>query len=121
MGELLDTYHPRYGCFAVPEPQYTQLVDSMSSMAQIHVFLKDHYEGQQLFNMTSKVHYSIHAVLLSCHIHPCLTWCFKAESMMRVAQRVWKSCLSGNKHWNVGNVAARKYIHLMTIRFQKEP
>lgn len=93
----------------------------MSSMAQIHVFLKDHYEGQQLFNMTSKVHYSIHAVLLSCHIHPCLTWCFKAESMMRVAQRVWKSCLSGNKHWNVGNVAARKYIHLMTIRFQKEP
>ena len=118
IGDLLSTYHPRYGCTFVPEPKYTELVQKISSMAQIHVILRDHYEGDKLFNITSKTHFAIHSILLSSTIHPCLTWCFKGESMMRVAQRLWKSCLAGNKHWNVGNVAARKYLHMLALRFR---
>ena len=66
--------------------------------------------------MTSKTHFCIHSVHLSKNIHPSLVWCYKGETMMKFVQRLWKSCLAGNKHWNVGRVAALKFRHQLHLK-----
>ena len=87
-------------------------------MAQLHVCLLEHYEQEnvQIWNMTSKTHYCLHTFYLARWLHPSLTWAFKGESTMKAVQTLWKSCLSGNKHWAVCKIAAFKMRHLMHLK-----
>ena len=84
---------------------------SSKRMAQLHVMLMEHFADSelQLFNCTSKLHFVLHTLKLAKHCHPYFAWCFENESNMRVVQQLRKSCLSGNKHCAVGNVAALKH------------
>ena len=53
-------------------------------MAQVHVLLSEHYDatGVQIFNCTTKMHFTLHTLELSKQCHPYLTWCFKGEANM---------------------------------------
>lgn len=119
IANLLDAYSPKFGFMAVPEDTCKVLVAKACQMAQLHVQLCEFYkgQGQSLFNMTSKTHFVIHSLQLSRYIHPSLVWCFKGEVNMKKTQKVFKSCLAGNKHWAVGNAAALKFRHLLHIKF----
>ena len=119
IANLLDAYSPKFGFMAVPQDTCKVLVAKACQMAQLHVQLCEFYKGQgrSLFNMTSKTHFVIHSLQLSRYIHPSLVWCFKGEVNMKKTQKVFKSCLAGNKHWAVGNAAALKFRHLLHIKF----
>lgn len=121
VGELMETYSPAHGFFAIPEPHCTELYQKGCQMAQAHVVLMEHYAALhiKLFNCTSKMHYVLHTFKLAKYIHPYNTWAFKGEAQMKAVQQLWKSCLSGNKHWNVGRVAAKKQRHLLHIKSQQ--
>ena len=121
VGTLLNEHGPRQGHFGMPSPFAEQTVEKGCQMAQLHVMLMEHFAASelQLFNCTSKLHFVLHTLKLAKHCHPYLTWCFKNESNMRVVQQLWKSCLSGNKHYAVGNVAALKHRHLQAIRCKR--
>eukprot|EP00438_Fugacium_kawagutii_P002248 Skav227464 [mRNA] locus=scaffold2491:304236:304937:- [translate_table: standard] len=114
---LLDEYSPKQGYLAVPDAVRVRIVGEALQMVQLHSQLADHYKGQdrQLFNLTSKTHFCLHTFMVSDAIHPYLVWCFKGEAKMKAVQRLWKSCLVGNKHFAVGNLAALKYRHLLTL------
>ena len=118
IGDLLDFYSPSQGSFGLPEEEWKELVTARLQMAQIHVQLRDQYEeaNRSLFNLTTKTHFCLHSFILSKSLHPSLVWCFKGESTMRTVQTLWKSCLSGNKHWAVGMVASLKYRHLLHLK-----
>lgn len=78
IANILHTYSPTFGYLAIPEEPHAQFRTAAMTMAQLHVQLQDHYKtvGQQLFNITSKTHFVLHAVMLSRYIHPSLNWCF---------------------------------------------
>ena len=118
IAEILDTYSPKYGHMGVPAGPYEDMCTKVAQMAQLHLQLCEHYKDQEvsLFNMTSKTHFVIHSIQLSKHLHPSLAWCFKGENSMKLVQRLFKSCLAGNKHWAVGRVAALKQRHLLHLR-----
>lgn len=115
--DLLDQHSPKEGYLALPDDVRNCVVAEALQMVQLHSQLSDHYkaEGKQLFNLTSKTHFCIHTFMVSNAIHPYLTWCFKGEAKMKAVQQLWKSCLVGNKHFAVTNVAALKYRHLLTL------
>lgn len=118
LGNLLNDHAPREGHFGISHPYAEEAIQTGCQMAQLHIMLMEHFADceVQLFNCTSKMHFVLHTLKLAGHCHPSLTWCFKNESNMRVIQQLWKSCLSGNKHYSVGKVAALKYRHLQAIR-----
>ena len=109
------------GYLALPAHVHADIVPKCFQMVQLHVQLQDHYAGTdlQIFNLTSKTHFCLHTMLLSNSIHPYLTWCFKGETKMKTVQRLWKSCLVGNKHWAVAQIAAIKNRHLQTLKHQR--
>lgn len=121
IARILDEYAPRHGHLAVPEPMATNLKRKGQQLAQVHAQLTDHYKEQdkRLFNFTAKLHFCQHSLGLAKFVHPSLVWCFKGETTMRSVQRLWKSCLDGRKHWQVGRSAAMKYRHLMHLRRNK--
>lgn len=121
IGQILDSYSPKFGFMAVPEEQHETLVLKSLQMTQLHVQLCEHYQETDisLFNITAKTHFCIHVYLLSKYIHPSVTWCFKGENMMRTSSNILKSCLHGNKHWNVGRVALLKFRHLLQLALRK--
>lgn len=118
INELMNIYSPRNGYMAIPEPHCSMLFDKGCQAAQLHVLLMEHYvsEGVQIFNCATKLHFTLHSLHLSKWVRPYLTWCFKGEANMRSVQQLWKSCLSGNKHFAVGRVAATKQRHLVAIK-----
>ena len=120
IANLLDAYSPKFGFMAVPHDTCNVLVAKACQMAQLHVQLCEFYKGQgtSLFNMTSKTHFVIHSLQFARYIHPSLVWCFKGEVTMKKTQKVFKSCLAGNKHWAVGTAAALKFRHLLHIKFK---
>lgn len=122
IGELLDTYSPKYNHMSVPLEPWNRLVSKGFQMAQLHLQLSEHYKEQDLslFNITTKTHFCLHVYLLARHIHPSITWCYKGEHMMKLSQKLFKSCLSGNKHWNVGRVATLKFRHLLHLKLRNE-
>lgn len=107
---------------SVPLEPWNRLVSKGFQMAQLHLQLSEHYkeQGLSLFNITTKTHFCLHVYLLARHIHPSITWCYKGEHMMKLSQKLFKSCLSGNKHWNVGRVAALKFRHLLHLKLRNE-
>ena len=121
IGQILDSYSPKFGFMAVPQEQQEILVLKSLQMTQLHVQLCEHYQETDisLFNITAKTHFCIHVYLLSKYIHPSVTWCFKGENMMRISSNILKSCLHGNKHWNVGRVALLKFRHLLQLALRK--
>ena len=121
IGQLLDSYSPKFGFMAVPQEQHEILVLKSLQMTQLHVQLCEHYQETDisLFNITAKTHFCIHVYLLSKYIHPSVTWCFKGENMMRTSSQILKSCLDGNKPWNVGRVALLKFRHLLQLALRK--
>ena len=121
IARILDEYAPRHGHLAVPEPMATNLKRKGQQLAQVHAQLTDHYKEQdkRLFNFTAKLHFCQHSLELAKFVHPSLVWCFKGETTMRSVQRLWKSCLDGRKHWQVGRSAAMKYRHLTHLRRNK--
>ena len=68
------------------------------SMGRVLSQVAEHYayEGWQLFDMTSKLHFIMHIADLSSHINPRRTWCFLGEDFMQKMQRLGKSCMKGN-------------------------
>ena len=118
ISKLLDENSPKYGFFAVPLDEANTLVTLGLQMAQVHVQLCDFYkeQGRALWNLTSKTHFCLHTFKLARFIHPSLVWCFKGEANMKAVQQLWKSCLSGNKHWAVSKSAAYKFRHLMHLK-----
>lgn len=118
---LLDKYSPKMGYMALPQDVKNTVVTQQLQMAQVHSQLMDFYKEQnrQLFNLTTKMHFCHHTLAVADAIHPYLTWCFKGETKMRTVQRLWKSCLVGNKHWQVAQRAALKYRHLLSLRNQQ--
>ena len=111
IGQILDSYSPKFGFMAVPQEQQEILVLKSLQMTQLHVQLCEHYQETDisLFNITAKTHFCIHVYLLSKYIHPSVTWCFKGDNMMRTSSNILKSCLHGKNHWNVGRVALLKF------------
>ena len=118
---VLDRFSPKMGYLALPANVHAEIVPKCFQMVQLHVQLQDHYSGTdlQIFNLTSKTHFCLHTMLLSNSIHPYLTWCFKGETKMKTVQRLWKSCLVGNKHWAVAQLAAIKNRHLQFLQHQR--
>ena len=115
---LLDEFSPTFGFVSVPEELAAKLVSTGQTMAQIHAILMDHYkaENRQLYNMTSKTHFSMHSLMLARYIHPSMVWCYRGETTMHRLQVLWKSCLPGCKHWQVGMKAAVKESFLLCLR-----
>lgn len=115
--DILETFSPTYGHFAVPGPQHAELMSKGLVMAQLHNQLSVFFEHQDdpLFNLTTKVHMALHSFQYSKYLHPFLSWTFKGESTMHRLQLVWKSCLSGSKHWQAAKKAAWKERHLLWI------
>ena len=113
--DILDSFSPRYGYMAIPASQHEELLNAGLNMAQIHSQLHAYYESQDIniFNQTSKTHFSLHSLQLSCYVHPYLVYCFKGESTMHRVQTLWKSCLHGSKHWQAAKKAAYKERHLL--------
>lgn len=113
--DILDSFSPRYGYMAIPASQHEELLNAGLNMAQIHSQLHAYYESQdvKIFNQTSKAHFSLHSLQLSCYVHPYLVYCFKGESTMHRVQTLWKSCLHGSKHWQAAKKAAYKERHLL--------
>ena len=116
--ELLEEFGPRYGFMALPEDHAQNAFMLGLQMAQTHAMLEAHFKdaGRKLFNMTSKTHFVLHALKLSGCVHPKLVWCFKGESTMHRLQTLWKSCLPGVKHFQVGKKAALKERHLLWLK-----
>ena len=116
--ELLDEFSPRFGFTAVPNPQAQQCFMSGLQMAQLHAVLENHFKGldRKLFNLTSKTHFVLHSLQLCEYIHRKMIWCFKGESTMHRLQTLWKSCLHGSKHYQVGQKAALKERHLLWLK-----
>ena len=116
--DLLETYSPTYGYMALPAGICDSVFQKGLQMAQLHNQLLEHYEaaGIQIFNMTSKTHFALHALQFSKFIHPFMIWCYKGESTMHRIQVLWKSCLHGSKHFQVANKAAIKERHLLLLQ-----
>lgn len=122
IADTLDQYHPRNGYMAVPTDAHKELLSCGMSMAQVHNQLLEHYHTEgihKVFNLTSKTHFALHSLQLSVYIHPALNWCFKGEATMLSWGRVWKSCLDGCKHFDVGARASHKLRHLLHLRNSK--
>ena len=115
---LLDEFSPTFGFISVPEEPAAKLVSTGQTMAQIHAILMDHYkaENRPLYNMTSKTHFSMHSLMLARYIHPSMVWCYRGETTMHRLQVLWKSCLPGCKHWQVGMKAAVKESFLLCLK-----
>ena len=111
----LDTFSPTHGHFVVPQPQATRCFQAGLAMSQLQSQLLTHYSSlnMKLFNQTSKIHFVLHALKLSQHLHPYLVWCFKGEMSMRRNQKVWKSCLTMQSHHVSSCKAANKYRYLL--------
>ena len=92
---ILDDYKDHY---AFPAAAHTAFVDTAFSMMQLSSQLADHFvdEGIAMFDMTSKAHSVLHIAMLSKHINPRATWCFRGEDMMQKAQALLQSCVRGN-------------------------
>lgn len=118
INELLDEYSPTNGYMAVPEGPATELFQKGLQMASLHGQLLESFEAQeiQVFNLTSKTHFALHALQFSRFVHPYLVWCYKGESTMHRIQVLWKSCLTGSKHFQVSGRAALKERYLLTLQ-----
>ncbi|CAL1171254.1 unnamed protein product [Cladocopium goreaui] len=116
--DLLDTFSPTYGYFAMPATEHQQVMNKGLAMAQLHNQLSTHFvdHEDQLFNLTTKTHFALHSLQLSCFIHPFLVHCYKGESTMHRIQILWRSCLHGSKHWQAGKKAAWKERHLLWLQ-----
>ena len=121
VNDTLNNFSPKYGFWTVPQEHWQTLKQKACAMAQLHAQLSEHYSGLgvSLFNITSKTHFTLHSLFLAKDLHPSLTWCFKGESMMKKMQRVFKSCLAANKHFNVGRMSAVKFRHLLYIKIKE--
>lgn len=121
VNDTLNDFSPKYGFWKVPQEHWQNLKQKACAMAQLHVQLSEHYQelGVSLFNITSKTHFTLHSIFLAEDLRPSLTWCFKGESMMKKMQTVFKSCLAGNKHFNVGRMSAVKFRHLLYIKIKE--
>ena len=88
----------------------TELFQKGLQMASLHGQLLESFEAEeiQVFNLTSKTHFALHALQFSRFVHPYLVWCYKGESTMHRIQVLWKSCLTGSKHFQVSGRAALK-------------
>ena len=116
--QLLEEFHPRYGFIAVPLEQANKIYEGALRMTQLHCQLQEYYEtsGRKIFNITTKTHFCLHSLWLARHIHPSIVWCYKGEATMQRLQKLWKSCLDGKKHWQVGKVAAHKERYLLHVK-----
>lgn len=116
--QILQEFHPRYGFLAIPLQEAQSLFELGLTMAQIHAQLMNYYEGvdSKLFNMTAKSHFVLHSLYYARWVHPCLVWCFRGEDTMRRMATLWKSCLTGCKHYQVSKRAAWKERHLLHLR-----
>lgn len=116
--DLLETYSPTYGYMALPAGICDQVFQKGLQMASLHNQLLEHYEGEgiQIFNMTSKTHFALHALQFSKFIHPFMIWCYKGESTMHRIRVLWKSCLPASKHFQVANKAAVRERHLLLLQ-----
>ncbi|CAJ1415972.1 unnamed protein product [Effrenium voratum] len=115
---LLEEFHPRYGFIAVPLEQANKIYEGALRMTQLHCQLQEYYEtsGRKIFNITTKTHFCLHSLWLARYIHPSIVWCYKGEATMQRLQKLWKSCLDGKKHWQVGKVAAHKERYLLHVK-----
>ncbi|CAJ1368989.1 unnamed protein product [Effrenium voratum] len=109
---------PWYGFIAVPLEQANKIYEGALRMTQLHCQLQEYYEtsGRKIFNITTKTHFCLHSLWLARHIHPSIVWCYKGEATMQRLQKLWKSCLDGKKHWQVGKVAAHKERYLLHVK-----
>ena len=116
--DLLETYSPTFGYMAMPVGPSNEVFQKGLQMASLHNQLLEHYQNEetQVFNMTSKTHFALHALQFSKFIHPFMVWCYKGESAMHRIQVLWKSCLHGSKHFHVANKAALKERHLLWLQ-----
>lgn len=103
--KLIDDFRDSY---ALPEHAANALTDCAFSMMQICTQCAEHFldDGIPLFDLTSKSHFVVHIAMLSRHVNPRLTWCFRGEDMMRKVQELLQSCVRGNH----GALVFRKMI-----------
>ena len=92
---ILDDHKDDY---ALPLAAYTAFMNAAFSMMQLCSSLADHFiqEGIPMFDMTSKAHAVLEIAILSRHINPRTTWCFRGEDMMQKSQVLLQSCVRGN-------------------------
>ena len=90
----LETYSAIYGYMALPAGMHDEIFQKGLQIASLHNQLLEHYEaaGIQIFNMTSKTYFALHALQFSKLIHPFMILCYKGESAMHRIQVLWKSC-----------------------------
>ena len=116
--DSLDEFSPTFGFMAVPEEEASAIFRKGLTMAQLHVMLFEHFKSEErkIFNLTPKTHFVLHSLWLSRYIHPAMLWCYKGEATMHRLQVLWKSCLPGCKHWQVGMRAALKERYLLWLK-----
>ena len=86
---ILDDHKDDY---ALPLAAYTAFMNAAFSMMQLCSSLADHFiqEGIPMFDMTSKAHAVLEIAVLSRHINPRTTWCFREEDMMQKVKFCYK-------------------------------
>ena len=107
VGTLLNEHGPRQGHFGMPSPFAAVQKGWLNYTSCLWNTLPI-----QSFNCSTAPANCTSCCIplkLAKHCHPYFAWCFENESNMRVVQQLRKSCLSGNKHCAVGNVAALKH------------
>ena len=79
--EILRDFHPSEGFYALPSHAATKLKENAFGMCQLQVQLSEHFEAESIniFNVTSKLHFTLHSVLLAEHVRPFLVWCFTVK------------------------------------------
>lgn len=116
---LLRAHPVREGNWKLPGPAARQMINASFLMGSLLKQVSEHYSALdvKVFNFVPKAHMLLHVALLSQHLHPCITWCFAGEDMMRRTQMLVRACVRGNKPAGVIAKATRHYALGMHLRW----
>lgn len=118
MNAALKKAQVKYAQVANAEVKHIQINNAQVKIAQVYsAQVKNSQVKNAQVQLGQAKDFVIHTLQLARYIHPSIVWCFKGEVNMKKTQKVFKSCLAGNKHWAVGNAAALKFRHLLHIKF----
>lgn len=114
--KMLDD-HPRDYALPARVAQAFQL--KTLQYVQLQAVLQN-LNGLQVFSVTIKHHYLVHAAIRAGHLSPRVGWCFMGEDYMSKVKRLIASCLAGNAHEKVSMKVAQKLAHALHFVLTRE-
>ena len=106
----------------IPRADSEKLIALSFEFCQISTGLVRYYHGRGIyaFHYTLKHHYCLHIALATRYYNPWFSECSSGEDYMKVAKRLVRGSMYGNRISKVANVALRKYIRGFSIERNPE-